>query len=115
MLVGIVIGNAAVVVEVIGEGVVGRSVNGVVGIERRRVGRTAAAVFQSVTSGRGQEVGVSRIGAVDEVIAVVHDNVIHDQYPARVRRLDHVLQVGQAAPVGRDVVEVPRRVADRKS
>src|SRR5664279_41665 len=104
MLGGIIVGNGSVVVEEIGEGVVGRGVSGVVKAEGRRIAQRAAAVFESVARGRRQEVGVTRIGAVDQVIPVVHDDVINNKYSPRVRRLDHVLQVGQAAPVGSHLV-----------
>ena len=71
----------------------------------------AAAVPQPVAGWRREEVPVAGISAVDQVIPVVHDNVINDQNPARVRRLDHLLQVGHAAPVRRHLVEIPRGVA----
>ena len=42
---------------------------------------------------------------------MIDDNVINNQDAARVGGRDHVLQVGQVAPVGRHLVEVPPRVA----
>ena len=42
---------------------------------------------------------------------MVYDDIVNDEDAAGVRRRDHVLQVGQAAPMRRDAVEVPRRIA----
>ena len=47
---------------------------------------------------------------VDEIAAVVHDNVVYDEQPARVGSLDHVLQIRQTPPMRRDAIEIPPRI-----
>ena len=70
-----------------------------------------AAVPEIVPGRRAEEVAVTRIRAVDEIAAMVDDDVVDDQQPARVGRLDHVLEVRQAAPMRVHMVKIPPGVA----
>ena len=67
-------------------------------------------ITQIITGGRVFEIRITRIAALKQVAAVVHDDIVNDEQAALVRRMDHLLQIRQAAPVRIHLVKIKPRI-----
>ena len=99
LLRAVVILDVSVVVENVGE-VWLRSV----GLKRRGVLISRAGVTQRVARWIIERVVVDRM--LDERSAVIHNNILNDEQPSRVRGVDHALKIRERAPVGINLIKV---------
>ena len=99
LLSAVVILDVSVVVENVGE-VWLRSV----GLKRRGVLIACASVTERVARRIIKRVIIDRV--LDERSAVIHNNILNDEQPSRVRGVDHALKIRERAPVRINLVKV---------